>query len=52
MAGREGLMDSSVAEPSSKAERWAVGLVGGDWELAELAPHFAGSIRVDRCPEG
>jgi len=52
MSGREGLMDSSVTEPSSKAGRWAVGLVGGDWELGELAPHFAGSIRVDRCPEG
>jgi len=45
-------MDSSVAESSSKAGRWAVGLVGGDWELGELAAHFAGSIRVDRCPEG
>ena len=52
MSGREGLMDSSVTESSAKAGRWAVGLVGGDWELGELAAHFAGSIRVDRCPEG
>jgi hypothetical protein len=50
MSGREAFMDSSVAESSSKTGRWAVGLVGGDWELGELAAHFAGSIRVDRCP--
>jgi hypothetical protein len=52
MSGREGFMDSSVTESSSQAGRWAVGLVGGDWELGELAAHCAGSIRVDRCPEG
>lgn len=50
-AGRR-LTDSSASEQPSKDGRWAVGLVGGDWELGELAPHFAGSIRVDRSPEG
>ena len=32
--------------------RWAVGLVGGDWELGEIAPHFTGTIRVDRTDDG
>ena len=45
-------MDRSVSQQSSKDGRWAVGLVGGDWELGELAPHFAGAIHIDRCPEG
>jgi hypothetical protein len=45
-------MSGSATEQSSNGERWAVGLVGGDWELGELAPHFAGSIRVERCAEG
>jgi hypothetical protein len=45
-------VDRSVSQQSSKDGRWAVGLVGGDWELGELAPHFAGAIHIDRCPEG
>ena len=45
-------MDRSASQQSSKDGRWAVGLVGGDWELGELAPHFAASIHIDRCPEG
>ena len=32
--------------------RWAVGLVEGDWELAEIAPHFTGTIRVERRDDG
>jgi hypothetical protein len=26
--------------------QWAVGLVGGEWELSEITPHFTGAIRV------
>jgi hypothetical protein len=29
-----------------------VGVVGGDWELGEIAPHLAGSIRVSRADDG
>jgi hypothetical protein len=32
--------------------RWAVGLVGGGWELAEIAPHFTGAIRVSQNADG
>lgn len=45
-------MDRSAGQQTSKDGRWAVGLVGGDWELGELAPHFAGSIHIGRCLEG
>lgn len=31
---------------------WAVGLVGDDWELGEIAPHLAGSVRVTRGDDG
>jgi hypothetical protein len=31
---------------------WAVGLVGGDWELGEIAPHLAGSVRITRAEDG
>jgi hypothetical protein len=39
-------------EPREVSATWAVGLVGGDWELAEIAPHLAGSIRVSRADDG
>jgi len=32
--------------------KWAVGLVGGSWELAEIAPHFTAEIRVRRNTDG
>jgi hypothetical protein len=32
--------------------KWAVGLVGGSWELAEIAPHFTGDIRVRHDTDG
>ena len=32
--------------------KWAVGLVGGSWELAEIAPHLAGDIRVRHEADG
>jgi hypothetical protein len=31
---------------------WAVRLVGGSWELAEIALHFAGDIRVRHDADG
>jgi hypothetical protein len=41
-----------VAEPKApgrpRAGTWAVTLAGGEWELGEIAPHFAGSIRVEK----
>lgn len=48
--------DPSSAESDGDARQasptWAVGLVGGDWELGEIAPHLAGSIRVSRANDG
>lgn len=41
-----------MAEPKAPrrpgAGTWAVALACGEWELGEIAPHFAGSIRVER----
>ncbi len=31
---------------------WSVGLVGGDWELSEIAEHLTESIRVSRADDG
>lgn len=41
--------DGDARQPSAT---WAVGVLGGDWELAEIAPHVAGSIRLSRTDDG
>ena len=46
-------MNSPPTPPATLASgRWAVGLVGGGWELAEIAPHFTGAIRVSQDADG
>ena len=32
--------------------RWAVGLVGADRDLVEIAPHFTGSVRIELRDDG
>jgi hypothetical protein len=49
-------LESSSAELGGKTPEvsatWAVGVVGGDWELGEIAPHLAGNIRISRADDG
>lgn len=44
------------AEPGGQTPEvsatWAVGVVGGEWELGEITPHLAGSIRISRADDG
>jgi hypothetical protein len=44
--------EQPTPETTVTSGKWAVGLVGGLWELAEIAPHFAGEIRVRHDADG
>lgn len=43
--------DPEPGAPTPEAT-WAVGLIGGDWELGEIAPHLAGNIGISRADDG
>jgi hypothetical protein len=44
--------EKPTPETTVTSGKWAVGLVGGLWELAEIAPHFTGEIRVRDDADG
>ena len=44
--------EQPTPETTVTSGKWAVGLVGGLWELAEIAPHFTGEIRVRDDADG